>query len=171
MSGQADKGPVATTPLHPFFKGSGNNDVWNSLDAQDWKQCGFAVPGTEGKNQKQVHREVTEYLKVSYFWLSTKEAPPSDLNFPKDMDHVEALIGAEPKRPPKTFEIKVATGKMDSGLVKRTLALNPTAKLVPDQQVITAAEDLTAIDKTAFPRGTLADQKERTWNVHLTVRK
>ena len=167
---KASEGPTATSPLYPFYKGKGNDDVWNSLDAQDWKQCGFAVPGTNDKDKDQVRREVMEYLKTSYFWLSTKEAPPSDLNFPKDMDHVEALIGSEPRKPPKTFAIKVATGKKDSGLVQRTLPLDATPNEAADQQAVTA-KILTTLDKSAFPKGTLEGSKERTWNVHLTVRK
>ena len=86
------------------------------------------------------------------------------------MDHVEALIDAEAKRPRKTYAIKLATGETNSGLVQRTLPLDSTVKPVPDKQAITANE-LTTVDKSAFPKGTLETQKERTWNVHLAVRK
>ena len=77
------------------------------------------------------------------------------------MDHVEALIDAEAKRPRKTYAIKLATGETNSGLVQRTLPLDSTVKPVPDKQAITANE-LTTIDKSAFPKGSLENRKGRT---------
>lgn len=55
----------ASSPLYPFAKGSKN--FWNSSDVEDWKQVGFAIPGSTGLDDEG--REIIkEYLRSNYYW-------------------------------------------------------------------------------------------------------
>lgn len=93
------------TPLKPFYKSAGNEDkdFWDSADARDWAQCGFAIPGTDRNTDKDALKKVVEdYIRDNYLWIAYPGAsPPSTLPFPKNMDLAEALIGLEVTPPPK----------------------------------------------------------------------
>lgn len=157
------------TPLKPFFHGKGDEDLWNSRHAQDWKQCGFAVPGTKDVDPKALRKSVGEYINSTYLWIAGKEAPPSSLGFPKYLDRVEALIGKTNRPAPPDFQI-LMINKETSSLMKSVISLGPDAKIVSEHQAVTT-EDITTYDKSAYPKGALEGNKQRTWNVHLTVLK
>ena len=155
--------------LTPFFNGKENDSLWTSVEARDWKQCGFAVPGTSDMDSEKLRKIVGNYINKMYSWLSTKSTPPADLGFPKSMDRVEALIGVSDRKPPPSFEIKAVNAKTAS-LMTRTLPLTQEAIVVGDRPAV-STEEITGIDKTAFPDGALTGRKQRTWNMHLKVRK
>ena len=155
-----------TRPLKPFYKGHGDTDVWTSEDSKDWKQCGFAVPGTKGVADPQ---KVAAYINKNYHWMSTKSTPPSDLGFPKSMDSVEALIGKGSKAWNNKLKIQAIDAK-SSSLVSRTLAVSTENQIISDRPAV-SDQDITSRDETAFPEGALEGAKQRTWNIHLSVRK
>ena len=158
--------PDLERPLRPFYKGPGDNDIWTSKDSKDWKQCGFAVPGTTGVVDP---KEVAAYINKNYHWMSTKTAPPTDLGFPKSMDSVEALIGKGSKVWNHKLKIKAVDAK-SSSLVSRTLAVSAENQILSDRPAV-SDKDITSRDETAFPEGALEGAKQRTWNIHLSVRK
>lgn len=156
------------TPLKPFFNIE-SGDLWTSEDARDWKQCGFAVPGTHDMDLKTSRKIVGDYINRNYKWMSNKEAPPADLGFPKSMDRVEALIGQGGRNPPPDFTIQAVKAGTPR-LMTRTISLAKGANTVTESPAI-SAQEIMSRDKTAFPKGALDGDKQRTWNIHLKVRK
>lgn len=158
------------TPLKPFFHGKGDDDIWNSYHAQDWTKCGFAVPGTKkAKNPKDLRRSVGNYINSTYLWIAGKEAPPPKLGFPKYMDDVKALIGDTDRSPPPDFEIQMIH-KETASLMKAVISLGPDANVVSEHHAVTAS-DITTYDESAYPKGALEQNRQRTWNVHFKVLK
>ena len=54
-----------TSPLFPFRKSE--KEFYNSADLQDWKNLGFAMPGSRDLNDegKEI---VKQYLRDTYYW-------------------------------------------------------------------------------------------------------
>ena len=164
-----------TTPLKPFYKSAGteDKDFWNSTDAKDWGQCGFAVPGTARptteRGRDDLRKVVEGYLRETYEWVATQGNPPPNLRFPKSMDPIEALIGREVVPPPKTLSIKaVAAKKEAASLVGRSLAVGE-AETGPDK--VLAAPTKYNINLGNYPSDHVKDGKYITWNAHITVKK
>ncbi|KAL9043739.1 MAG: hypothetical protein Q9214_003084 [Letrouitia sp. 1 TL-2023] len=163
------------TPLKPFYKSAGNEDkdFWNSADARDWAQCGYAVPGTDRNADKNALKKVVEdYIRDNYLWISYPGAsPPSTLTFPKSMDSVEALIGLEVAPPPAQIGIKAAsTQNGDPSLVQRSVAVKPDTETASDKEAPPAdVKDHLNLDQ--FPQQTVDEGGHISWNVHLTVKK
>ena len=156
-------------PLKPFYKDAGDKDFWTSVEAKDWKQCGFAVPGTKDIDPDQLRHYVEEYINKNYFWMAGREAPPANLGFPKSMDSVEALIGGGSKPWNQQISIK-AVNAQSSSLVTRTISVANGASTISEDPAV-SEHDITSRDKTAFPKFALNGNRQRTWNIHLKVRK
>ena len=162
-------------PLKPFYKSSNHDDFWTSVEAKDWTQCAFAVPGTklpdtDGDNEKLRHTVAT-YLHNNYYWISQRSKPDTGLDFPKNMDFVEALIG-EPivRHAPKNLSIKAIVPEKSAALVRTVLptvaAIEPMSERKP-----LVVNQVMANDPSAFPAGAVVGKTQRTWDVRLTVRK
>ena len=157
-------------PLHPFYKGKRDDEVWDSEHARDWTKCGFAVPGTQFIDPSQLKKIVAEYINSNYYWIASRAPPPANFAFPKYLDHVEALIGQPNSPPPPNFEIRAVTAGKNPGFVTRTIALNQNTSTVKDKPAITS-DDISNRDDAVFPDGALVGDKQRTWNAHIKVRK
>ena len=158
------------TPLNPFYKGKKDTDLWDSTDAKDWKQCGFAVPGTKDVDKEKLQKTVAEYINFNYLWIASKAPPPKDLKFPRYLDHVEALIGQPHFPPPPNFEVRAVAAGKEPELVTQTILLDQTTDAVKDRPVI-APNRIKKRENITLPDGAFVGSKQRTWNAHLKVRK
>ena len=90
------------------------------------------------------------------------------------MDYVEALLG-EPlaQTPPNSLRISAISSEKNPAVIHKTIALAPNAVLSSIEKPL-AVDDERACDASAFPKGALKGpkgDKQRNWDVHLTVRK
>ncbi|KAI4157758.1 MAG: hypothetical protein LQ342_008022 [Letrouitia transgressa] len=134
------------TPLKPFYKSAGNEDkdFWDSADARDWAQCGFAIPGTDRNTDKDALKKVVEdYIRDNYLWIaypavkpdtypaSDKEALPADV---KDHLNLEQF-------PQQTIDEAVISHGTPISISKNTLLMGHSTS--------TSSLDLSVPPKTA----------------------
>ena len=175
VDGEKKDENVLTTPLKPFFKDKGTDDeaYWTSADVEDWAQCGFAIPGTDSSvNKKELKKTVENYIRDTYLWTSCPEAPPPpNLQFPKEMDTVEALIGVPTKQTPRQNTVRaVGYPEGEPSILDRQVAVDAGAKLSPDK-VLPSPEPQDLIDTSLFSKEIIEQGGQDIWNAHFTVKK
>ncbi|KAI9789436.1 MAG: hypothetical protein M1835_001679 [Candelina submexicana] len=175
--GEEATGENATSNLYPFQQDA--KTFWNSNDARDWRNLGFAVPGREYLDEAG-RAKLETYLHENYYWSSEASFPPPSVSskWPKDLSGSIALNGAAGAAipAPSALQFEALEG---TKLVTRTIQLlEPKAK--DTLEVVDKTKSITFKDETEnpkiYPEGSLKwiDQPHitmRTWTASVLVEK